>query len=585
MIYQSSLTQKLYELTLTTKRTICPECSHNRRKSKEKCVSWDIANNRGFCQHCNASFFLYEQKKSQKEYKVPEWKNITDLTDKAVKFFEGRAINQETLRSFGVYSDVEYMPQFEKKVDVICFPFFKNKVQVNIKYRGPNKSFKLVPKAEILFYNYDVVKANKSVIITEGEIDALSFGQSGHDNAVSVPNGAGNSNFLDDYIEDFKDVKEIYLAVDNDKKGIELREELSRRFGHERILLVDFKDCKDANEYLIKYGALELFDTIKNAKNYPIKGVIAVNDIYSNIKKLFDNGLQKGETIEFPDIDNLISWELGRLAVVTGIPGHGKSEMVDFVVSRLNYINGWKAAYFSPENFPLEFHFAKVYEKLIGKKFSHLDSTPEEFNMAYEYIRDNYYYIMDEEDYSVDMLLNAAKSLVKSKGIKMLVIDPYNKLEHNLQRGENETTYISRFLDKIITFAKINRVLLFLVAHPKKMQKGQDGLYIIPSLYDISGSANFFNKADYGLTIYREYDQIEQSYGNQIQLHVQKVKFKHLGKTGMAGLTYNYKNGRFEKMNTPFDTWDNNNYLVNAADISGGEIIPDGSFDNNDNPF
>ena len=96
MKYQSSITKKIYDITSEKKRTLCPECSHNRRKAKELCVNWNHEENIGFCHHCNTTFFKYESK-PEKIYAVPEWKNITKLSDKAVKWFNGRGIKQETL--------------------------------------------------------------------------------------------------------------------------------------------------------------------------------------------------------------------------------------------------------------------------------------------------------------------------------------------------------------------------------------------------------------------------------------------------------------------------------------------------------
>ncbi len=559
MKYQSSLTKKVYELDPQKKRTICPECSHNRRKKDDKCVSWDLSNNRGYCQHCQTAFFIYESKQ-EKIFAVPKWKNITKLTDRATKWFNGRGIKQETLNELKVYSDVEYMPQIGSDTEVICFPYFRNDKLVNIKFRGGNKSFKLVKDAELIFWNIDNIDGD--CIIVEGEIDLLSFYEAGFKAVISVPNGANNIDYLDGVIDKFEGLSEIYLAVDNDKKGVELRDELARRLGFDKCLIVDFKECKDANDYLLKYGAVELAQCVADAKNYPVKGIVKVNDIFSDIKHLFDNGIQKGKIIQVSSVDDKITWELGRVAIVTGIPGHGKSEFIDYLITRLNVIHGWKTAYFTPENYPLKFHYAKLYEKFVGKTFHSKYSNTDEFNIAYEYIRDNFFYIMDEEDSSVDLVIDSAKALVKSKGIKILVIDPYNKLEHPQTRGESETQYISRFLDRITTFAKFNNVLVFLIAHPTKMRKNDSGVYEVPNLYNISGSAHFFNKTDYGLTIYRNYNVEQSSYDNTIDLYVQKVKFKHLGETGVVPMKYNYFNGRFEEGFTMAENFDKTNWLI-----------------------
>jgi twinkle protein len=494
---------------------------------------------------------------------MPEWRNKTDLTDKAAQYFESRAISQKTLNELRVYSDREYMPQFAKIVDVMCFPYFLTNNLINIKYRGPEKSFKLHQGSELIFWNIDSI--TDEVVIVEGEIDLLSFIEAGIKNVISVPNGANkNLEYLDNHFERFEKVVKIYLATDNDKKGIELRDELARRLGFLKCSVVNFKECKDANEYLVKYGSYELKQTLQDCIPYPVKGIIKVNDIYGDIRNLFENGIQRGLTIK-SDVDKFITWESRRLAVVTGIPGHGKSEFVDYLVSRLNILYGWKAAMFTPENYPLQFHYAKIFEKLFGRQFDKTKITNLDFEIGYEYIRDNFFYIMDEEDYSIDMVLESAKSLIQSKGIKVLVIDPYNKLEYQAGRNDTETQYISRFLDKLQMFARFNDILIILVAHPKKMNKqAGKNVYEVPTLYDVSGSAHFYNKADYGICIYRLSKDDNTGYNNSVQIHVQKVKFKHLGECGMVEINYNYHNGRFENQSNSTDFWDNSNWLING---------------------
>lgn len=539
MKIESSNTRKIYQFdpgTRDEERHLCPECSHNRKKKNDKCFAWDNKQKRGYCHNCQTSFFEYSPHE-EKQYVVPEWKNKTQLTDKAVKYFESRMISQRALNYMKVYSDTEFMPQFNKAIEVICFPYFFNEKLYNVKFRGAKKSFKLISGAELIFWNMDCLKECSEVIIVEGEIDALTFIEHGFYNVLSVPNGANvKLEYLDNCIDLFKDLKKIFIATDQDTKGIELRDELVRRLGPERSWIVSFKDCKDANEYFQKYGP-DFKDVIPEAKPVPVKGIVEVNSMYADIYNLFTQGVQRGKQINFPIIDELITWETGRLAIVTGIPSSGKSEFVDYIITKLNLIHNWKAAFFTPENYPLKFHYAKLFEKLIGKKFHCDKSTEIEFDMAYEYVKQNFYYILNEDDFKVKSILDSAKILVKTRGIKIVVIDPYNKLEH--QYKDSETQYISRFLDELINFAKFNDVLVFLIAHPKKMNKGE-----IPTLYDISGSANFYNKTDYGMTVHRKTGE-EGTMINEVDVYFQKIKYKHLGKQGVINLKYDYETGRF----------------------------------------
>ena len=558
----------------------CPECSKHRKHQKAKCFSWNNELMAGKCHNCEASFVLYIPHEKEKEYFAPTWKNKTELTEQATKWFEGRMISQTTLNEMKIYSDIEYMPQVSKETTVICFPFFRNGKLINIKYRTGAKEFKLVKDAELIFYNYDAIQLSKEIVIVEGEMDCLSYIQVGIKNVVSVPNGAGiNLEYLDRCFDLFETKEKVYLATDNDPKGIALRDELIRRLGSEKCYIVNFKDKKDANEYLCTYGGIALNDTIKNAIDIPVKGIINLSSQYDSIYNLFINGMQKGAMIDVPDIDKMISWELGRLAVVTGIPSHGKSEWVDFIVTKLNITQQWKVAYFSPENFPTMYHFAKICSKITGKDFKAGYLKNDEFEKAFEYIKENYFFIYPEDDMSFQSIIEKAKYLVRKNGIKILVIDPYNKIEHLREKGENETDYISRFLDKLVTFARTFNVLVFLVAHPRKMQKDGTGKHEVPSLYDINGSANFYNKCDYGVSIYR------MPAENEVHIQVLKIKFKHLGDGGDAKMKYNYRNGRYENFDKDINGWDFSNYLnFKEIELENNESF-ESIIDKSDIPF
>lgn len=525
-------------------KILCPACSHLRKKDhqKIKCLSWNHNKGTGYC-HNNGEKFVIPKDFTKKEYKRPEWSNNTKLSDQAVKWFESRKIEQAELRRSKITEGLEWMPQRNKEVNTIQFNYFRDDELINIKYRDGAKNFKLFKDAELIFYGLDDIKDKKTIIIVEGEMDKLAFGSVGIYNVVSVPNGAsaGNSSleYLDNCFMYFDNADEIIIATDDDFPGIALRNELSARLGVERCFKVSFKDCKDANEYLIKYGPEGLKDIIKNKKPFPVEGVFSSRDFVEDLRLLYREGLKPGLHINNENIDELISYECGRLYTITGIPGHGKSEFLDYVIERLNILHGLRCAYFSPENHPLQLHASKIIEKLTGCRFNANNLALQDFEDAENYLRDNYFYINPEDNFEVDSILNKAKFLIKSKGVKILVIDPYNKLEHQRKSNQSETEYISLFLDKLINFTKRNNIITFLVAHPRKMQKDINGKHEVPTLYDINGSANFYNKTDFGITIHRDFQSSDST------VYVQKVKFKHLGKVGYATFMWDKHSGRY----------------------------------------
>ena len=453
---------------------------------------------------------------------------------------------------------LEWMPQKNGNANTVQFNYFLNGELVNTKFRTGDKCFKLVSGAELIPYNIDAIKGQKECIICEGEIDCLSFHECGFPYVVSVPNGANaNLDYLDNFIEDYFDDKEtIYIASDTDTKGVVLKEELIRRFGAERCKVLSYGEgCKDANEHLMKFGKESLIACVKAAAEIKVEGVFTISDFEQPLDALFEHGWQKGVTIGHENFDRLCSFETKRLCIVTGIPGSGKSEFIDEIAERLNIRYGWRFAYFSPENAPLAYHASKLIEKFTGKRFNRQTLTDSEYKQVKERLEQDFFFISPTDDFRLDNILEKAKFLVRRKGIKALVIDPFNRLESE-QGTRNETQYISELLDRLTNFAQRNDILIILMAHPTKQPKNKDGVIEAPTLYDISGSANFFNKADFGIVVHR--NRIE----NNVEVHIQKVKFRHLGECGTALFKYNLNNGRY----TPFTNglepqWDNDNHI------------------------
>lgn len=545
----------------------CPVCSHERKKKNAKCFSYNVSKGVGHCSHCDATLVSQRQienKADFKPYKRPKWHNSTQLSDRLIKWLQGRGIGQKTALKMRLGEGLAFLPQKGVEVNCIQFPYFFREEVINIKYRDGEKNFKLETGAQLIAYNLDSVLDANTVIVVEGEMDCLSMVEAGYTNTISVPNGAnaGSMTWLDHCLEVLSpDVKWV-LGLDNDPPGNNLKAELIRRLGAENCSTVVFKDCKDANECLVKYGIQGIIESMSEAKDVPLSGIFTSTDIIQDIEDYFNNGLPRGCKIGNPQVDDLISFHPGHMSVWTGIPGMGKSEIVDYVCCRLNVMHGWKTAFYSPENYPLQLHFSKIAEKLVGKTFDGRDKINEvELRQAIKYFASNFYFIKPEDDLSLDSILSHVKILVKKKGINIFVIDAWNKIEHMFTT--NETQYISKELDKLTIFCEKNQVHLALVAHPTKMMKDKaTGLYEVPNLYNISGSAAFYNKCSLGVSVHRDKDGLTE-------LHVQKVKFKHWGKTGMVKLAWNFHNGRYS---TPGEYFDDTNWINKSVQTSFDDL-------------
>lgn len=154
--------------------TTCPECSHTRKKSKDKCLGVNLDKKVWRCNHCGWSGFL-KNEIQKVEYKKPIWHNKTDINEKVVQWFEKRGITQKTLLKTRITDGLEWMPQTQKEENTINFNYFRNSELVNVKYRDAKKNFKLYKDAELIFYNLDSIKDTDRCFIVEGEIDCLTL--------------------------------------------------------------------------------------------------------------------------------------------------------------------------------------------------------------------------------------------------------------------------------------------------------------------------------------------------------------------------------------------------------------------------
>lgn len=540
-----------FNLPEGVKYSICPLCSQNRKKKTDKCMTlhWDTG--LGICHHCGESIQLhtYKKKNVEKVYIKPIWTNKTNLSDKVVKWFECRKISQNTLKLMKISEGKEWMPQYKnlKSVDTIQFNYFLNDELINIKYRGPEKSFKMFKDAEKIFYNLDLIRTCKECIIVEGEIDCLSFIEAGLYNCVSTPNGSTlhnvNLDYLDSSYEFFENKDKIYLGLDNDEPGQNVQKELIRRFGPEKCYLLDLEDCKDANEFIIKYGLERLRQVVEKAKPVPLENVITFKDIKNELHEFYRNGSKSGYKIGLESFDKEFSTYLKQFIVITGIPTHGKSDFVDQMIVGYNVLYNWKGAICSVENDPKYLHVDKLCRKYAGiRPKNHIELETDKWKLAEDRVNDYFYFIDFEDGYDLNKVLNKVAELVKRKGIKYFVIDPYNKIKLKESSNRDINTYTSDYLLTIDTFCRKYDVLGLIVAHPVKMGK-INGITQEPDFYDIKGGGEWFDMSPHGLMVYRDFNR------DLVKIKVLKCKFQNLGRNGAEiWFKWNSVNGRYTEI-------------------------------------
>jgi twinkle protein len=540
----------------------CPECSGQRRKSNLRDLSINVEKGTWFCQHCGWSGGLGKEadvlwpvvKMYQPPRPVPSVVAPT-IWQNAVTWFASRGISAEVMARNHIAASEEFCPACENSVGTILFPYFRAGVHINTKHRCGRKHFRMEKGAERVLWGLPDIEGQKVAIWVEGEMDKLAVEMVGFTNCVSVPDGAPTPGaksysskfaFLESAQDLLDSIDTHILICDEDAPGYALTEELSRRLGREKCLRGTFPDgIKDANQCLIEIGADELRRVITEAVPYPIDGVTTMSDLALDLDDLYDNGFDEGLRVGWPLMDQHYRVRTGLLTIVTGVPSHGKSSWLDQLLVEIITKHGWSIAICSPENQPLKRHAAGIIAKYLRKPF-HI-GQPNRMSRAEalegRMFLDRYVTFVMPDDPTLDAILERAKALVQRKGIKGLVIDPWNEIEHGRPAHMSETEYTSVSLSQIRRFARVNDVHVWVVAHPTKMPKTTDGSEPVPTLWDISGSAHFKNKADYGISVWR--DVADTSAPNQV--HVTKVRFQETGKLGMVNFWYEYATGMFRE--------------------------------------
>lgn len=485
------------------------------------------------------------------------------LGPKGAEAFEGRGIDPENAARLGVYtakknSGGEVVPH--DSGNIIVFPFVENGVVVNEKFRGPGKKFWQTKEGRRTFWNSDVLDdpslqdGRMALVITEGELDALTAIDCGFPCAVSVPDGAppppvvrkpdegvvsdegGKFEFMWNNRDRLKRIKRFIIAVDSDMPGKHLASELVRRLSASRCLFVTYPEgCKDLNDVRVQHGAEAVTALLNAAQHYPVKGVFTLAD-YPDAPpiKTFATGWET--------LDQLMKMFAPSLTVVTGIPGHGKSTWLTNLLINLAELHGWKSAIFSPE-MPVVPHMRDKMRRIAGRDTVDAMVQDGRLQAIDRWIGEQFLFIDHddeaEDDITLEWIIERAADAVLRYGIRVLVIDPWNEIEHAKRRDETMSEYISRAIRALKKFSRKYEIAVFVVAHPTK-DVALHGKQRVPSLYDVDGSATWFNKPDFGVVI-----DIPDAGVPESAIHVMKVRFEGTGEKGRVNMAFDRATSRY----------------------------------------
>jgi twinkle protein len=275
--------------------------------------------------------------------------------------------------------------------------------------------------------------------------------------------------------------------------------------------------------------------------NLPIESPL---DLSERVLALYDRGLTRGDSTGWRALDPFYTVASQQWTLVTGIPGSGKSEWLDALLVNLASGGDWTFAFYSPENFPVELHASKLIEKRAGQPFG-AGPTPrmtrDEANVVQQWVHEHFMWLAPRHRSHVALLDAAAKFRCANKKFGV-VLDPWNTLEHQRPHALSETEYIAQALTDATNWVRENDAHLWIVCHPAKIYKdAATGKRPVPTPYDVAGSAHWYNKADNIVAVHR--DQVDG--GQDVEIHVQKVRFKHVGRLGAGTLKYDRVTGRY----------------------------------------
>tara|TARA_R110000751_G_scaffold378_3_gene1505 strand:+ start:2916 stop:4679 length:1764 start_codon:yes stop_codon:yes gene_type:complete len=541
-------------------KTICPQCSPDRKNSRDPCLSVKIDGKgaRWRCHHCQWDGNVWSESLKRpptirkatpkKPPIIPNTKSIKGTWGE--KFFEERGLSLNIAEEHGVGIASHFVDN--KRQDCIAF-VYKNAdgVPTNIKFRTADKKYAQLPDCERFPYLLDCLNVgdDDTLLICEGEMDAITWKICPDitKNVISIPDGASDRKM--DWLTSFDigKYKKIYLALDADDAGIQCREEIARRLGRERCFIIAYPDgYKDANEVWMN-SKDALVQCYESAEPYPIKSLYTANPFMEEGLQLFRGGLRKGLSTGIDGMDEIFLVRPQEVTICSGVPNCGKSEFIDAIAVNMAKDHDYKFAICSFEN-PVSEHLNKLAEKKVGKparKDTWVKQMEEEELLdAYDWLAQHFFFVRaEDESPTIDWCIQALISSVLRYGVNAVILDPYNEFDHKRPTGMTETEYVSQMMSKLRRFAQNFGVHVFFVCHPAKMRRSHDGTFPMVEPYDIAGSANFANKADVILIVERDFTQGSK----EVRIHTKKMRFKQSGQIGSVDLEYDYISGRYGK--------------------------------------
>lgn len=290
--------------------------------------------------------------------------------------------------------------------------------------------------------------------------------------------------------------------------------------------------------------------------------------------EMFRKGKEPGSKTYVRDIDNISvfgvpnkawSWRKGECNLWTGYNNEGKSQFLIFLCVLKAINEGWKFAFFSPENYPPDEFFDDIIHTITGKStdkaYKNFDLTEDEYLAAFDLVKDNFFFVYPENadgtpDFRIEQIESVFEYLVWEKGVDAVIVDPYIKIRHEMNGGEPEHLYASRFMMDRINFTRKNNVSYHIVMHQNTPKKDPNGNYPAPSLYSIKGGGTFADSTDNSISVWRPKRGTDPNDTTVIIKSDKIKKQKLVGIPSEVEMNFNRKRNRYIGMDG-FDYFDN----------------------------
>ena len=462
--------------------------------------------------------------------------------DRAVEFLKSRGISENVCRKYELTIK-------DKTENVLVFPFKDQDGQLRfIKYRNieyvkgvsdGSKEWCERNCMPILFGMNNCNMENKTLIMTEGQLDSLSVIESGFENAVSVPTGMNGFTWVPhcwDWVHNFE---KIIVFGDYENEKISLLDEIKKRFKMSiyHVREVDYLDCKDANEILIKYGPAQIAKCINNAEPVPVNHIISLADVESvNIFEMpkLKTGISKLDYLLYGGLP------FGGITLIAGKPGEGKSTVASQIL--INAIeNNHKCFVYSGElpnhtfkawmNYQIAGEkYIKKYQDKVWKDTRYVvdENHAKKISQWYSdkcFLYDNNIVEGDEKE----SIIKTVEESIQQYGTEVILIDNLmTALDLEEVQSFDKYDKQSLFVKRLTKIALKYNVLILLVAHKRKNN------FSTNDNDEISGSGDISNLA-----------MVTLSYGKSKDVHetqrVLKVSKNRLfGKLKLDGWVMNY---------------------------------------------